>query len=242
MKKKKEAKKNDKLADVQNAMRQKWEFVRRNKPYKKDYKEYAAEKTKGGKSFNLDKWIKHFQEKYHIHWPIDPKEDFPKRKSTTKLNNFMAKLTDESVEVIYDDRVLLNNLNGCPIWSGFPCDKVDNIEYLYLRVNVNHLNKRIKDQFNKILTSFTTMRDEMRDKENKLYLKEESKSRMRTENYETYIKVREMEEKGLDEEHIAKKVYRSDVERGDLNYAKRKARRDLDRCQKCIDEVYRQIR
>jgi transcriptional regulator len=86
------------------------------------------------------------------------------------------------------------------------------------------------------------MRDEMRDKENKLYLKEESKSRMRTENYETYIKVREMEEKGLDEEHIAKKVYRSDVERGDLNYAKRKARRDLDRCQKCIDEVYRQIR
>lgn len=62
------------------------------------------------------------------------------------------------------------------------------------------------------------------------------------DRYDGYLKVYDLRKSGWSWEKIARTMYQSDVERGDINYAKLKVKRDYERCKRLVDDGYRQIR
>jgi hypothetical protein len=68
------------------------------------------------------------------------------------------------------------------------------------------------------------------------------KTRARLAEYKRYLKVFDMRNDGASWERIAERLYPEDVEKGRLSYARRKARRDYERCESMIAEGYRQLR
>lgn len=71
--------------------------------------------------------------------------------------------------------------------------------------------------------------------------------RTRFGNYDNYLKVYDLREQGWSWDKLANKFYKGDVERANLgvkgiNYAKRKVKRDYERCKKLIEGGYGQIR
>lgn len=236
-----------------------WEYVRLSKEYRADYDNYRKNldelKKQRGSYFIPDgferKYSQFFAEKYGIEHPLDYNlsylesfEPSPKilkeylkkygitktlgkgRKSViTKSLSYWAGgarcLDDESAFVLHNNKVN-------PIIN----EGLRQKNSIKILVDLDVPLATIKKEIERIITKWQKLRGRV--------VRQEPYKR-RCDDYERYLIVYLLLDKGCHINKVAKIFYEGDAKR-DMNYARRKVRRDYDRAQKLIEGGCRQIR
>jgi|GEM_PF-1503956 len=240
-----------------------WEFLRRNKRYIHDVKRCRAASRKMRKADRQERlheqkaWTLYFMGEYGVACPLDPKMSFldsqiplvktrrnslrrrTARKTLVKRPRDVLDLSD--LRVLYKgaycltpDQHVVNvdadgNVNGEPL-NAEEIRQQDSIEILIdLEVPVERIIHEVGD----IVAKWKEMRSKAAP---------ERKKRARLAEYNRYLSVFDLKNKGASWESIAGRLYKSDVERDDMIYAKAKAKRDYQRCKELIEGGYQQLR
>ena len=243
--------------------RYKWEFLRRNKNYIEDFNKKCTpiKKFKDILGSPLTEEHRNYLfSKYGFITPFNPKlsfYDFLKiRDRKGKVPSYLLGLLTSLI--IYDWTVpgfatsgmpvkchyitntnitLETKSNGKPYFCDLPGNKVNfnpqktDFHDITIRVNLNAPKELIHTRIREIVNLWKGLYD-------KYY---RPRRRNRTE-YDRYLTVYDLREQGWQWGKLADKFYKGDTERGDIDYAKKKVRRDYERCKKMIDGGYRQIR
>ena len=217
------------------ALMYRWEFLRRNESYKKDYmcivKILKVKDTmncpQGGGNYEeasriLDKW--------DVLTPIDPTMTFEELIQSDELKNtwYVEALAASSQAIGYGEY-----LESKP--DGYI---INHAPYVTIPIDMYAPKERIMAEFEAEIDRWKNrIKGALKNEGYK-----ETQHRISFENYRRYLKVYDLRIKKMDWEQLAQKFYSNDVKRGDLNYAKKKAKRDYRRCLKLIEGSYRQIR
>jgi hypothetical protein len=198
----------------------KWEFLRRNKGYRKTYESYIKYKKLKKYRAGDEESIFQFTSDWLLHWPLDPAKSYEtnmKLRPSGKKDAFMSfPLTMDSDFSCGMD---------VPLISG---------EFM---IDIQFNRRKIVEKFKEYLDKFKE--DYNNSIKEKASLPEKQR-RARIEEYKRYLKVYDLRKIGWGEERIAKKFHSGDSER-DIDYAKKKVRRDFTRCLKLIKGDYGQI-
>lgn len=268
-----------------NILKYKWEFIRRNEQYKKDYFNYKnritfqkGEYRKNSRSYFLKAYFdSYIAFKYGINRPTNPNLTFKEVKKgkefcpmlfsrlsegksscATKLitrgpSEWWLESYDKTVPMkkIKIRGIIINkllNLKAFKKWyRGLPKlhndfkRKLKNKEFtkrdipsvIKVELNLDRRKKEIINNVSKIIDEWNGLR-----KKAGLLCEK----RFNYDKYKGYLKVYDLRKLGWSWEKITRVIYKGDIERGDLNYAKKKAKRDYERCKKLTDSGYRQIR
>lgn len=228
----------------------KWEFLRRNKAYIKDYEKYAGEN-------NYDKWFDFFQKKYGILSPLNPKVSFFESvkeskkiriKNKGKRSSFAKRFAKVKYALIAeylhywakgafcldnDNHYVSHDIDGNVDTEPLSDNEIKEKDAIKILIDLDAPLRRILSETQKIVKQWQERRSKV---------VKNSANRLRLSEYKRYIEVYDLKNQGWAWDELAEKFYEMDVERGDINYAKRKVKRDYGRCKKIIDGDYRQIR
>lgn len=204
-----------------------WEFLRRNKKYRKD----CANRSK----FSAGHW----QKKYGISFPYNPQDNFSKlpKKSASRF------LFERAISPA--PAVILNDIRDEPI-----CDKdidrqdvvedilfkeadsLNSISVVNLLVDVTRRKEIILAELDKIISYWKKVRA--------------NKTRVIFKKYDIYLMIYDWKENGCSWREIARKLQKRNLEPGwnkaDTENLRRHALRAYNQCKKLIDGGYRQIR
>lgn len=201
----------------------KWEFVRRNKFYRRDYKNIWLPVLKKNSTRKALRVSRYFQRKYGLFEPRSPYLPSPECKKG-RGKNFAWLFPSDAV---WCKDLLCDALpkNRKRIKKGF--DKI-HLE-IDMRFPKERIMKSVEETINNCLAILP-----------KKY--KDVNSRKRFSQYEGYLKIFDLRNKGCSWNQLAEKFYKNDIDRNELNYAKRKAKRDYERCAKLVESGFRQIR
>ena len=196
----------------------KWEFLRRNKDYIEFHNKYiTCRKSKRYREKDNNTKIADFQVLWGVARPLNPAQSYEEILESLparEKNIFFPFAVSLTLDPGYD--------KDCPlIWGEFMLD-------------IQLPKRTITQKFEKYLDYY------IKTFRNKAKKKHYFKNRSSLQNYQMYIDVYDLYKKGWNPEKIARKFYSRDVER-DINYAKRKVKRDYERCRQLIYGEYRQI-
>jgi hypothetical protein len=240
-----------------------WEFLRRNRKYICDIKRCSASSRslRGSdpqqRSEQREIWAMYFMGLYGIAFPLDPGVSFlecrvplvkapgdsKKRRGTR--NRFVRRSSDvvdlSDLRVLFKgaycltpDRHVEADAYGEVISSKPLTDEeIRQAKSIEVLIDLDVSMERILHEVKGIVSKWKKM---------KANLVLSGKTRARLAEYKRYLKVFDMRSDGASWERIAGRLYKADVEKGRLSYAKRKARRDYERCESMIAEGYRQLR
>lgn len=196
-----------------------WEFLRRNKQYIKDYH--------SGKRYPNKHWVK----EYDIYPPFDPSDDFPKS------------LKDQRNMPLYDELsplppIVIQSISHSPITGKevaqekftlpprLKKENLQKISTLTLLVDITHRERLILSEFKKLISYWKNIR--------KTTLK------IRLTQYKRYLQIYNLKEKRWSWTRLANRFHPDD--KGGIDYAKQKVMLDYKRCKKLINGGYKQIK
>ncbi|MDP1852913.1 MAG: hypothetical protein Q8L26_01710 [Candidatus Omnitrophota bacterium] len=201
-----------------------WEFLRRNKFYLQDYKNIWLPVVGKNKSREIIKIMYYFKKKYGLMEPRPPHLPSPEYKKGGS-DKFVVPFLPWIVickELLLCEAILRDRKR---IKKGF--DKI------HLEIDLKFPKKSIMKNVEEVIDNSLAILP-------KKY--ENVDSRKRFAHYEGYLKIFDLKNKGWTWNKLAKKFYKNDVDRNELNYAKRKVKRDYERCVKLVEGGFRQIR
>lgn len=198
----------------------KWECIRRNKNYMKDYFRFEKERKYAYSSRFILKSLKYFNKKYGICFPLSPSEEYQdflcsqlfKSKAVTMLG-------PSEPELLF------------PIRGGISPEK-----HSKLRRSLRKIKLQVNLDFPLEVIMFY-IKDKIQRYKN---IRKNEMSRKRIDKFFHYLKIFDLLNQGRSRENLAKKFYRNDS--GGISYAKKKVQRDYIRARKLIYSGYRQIR
>ena len=216
-------------------LKYRWEFLRRNREYQKDYR-YITINLKVTDIIR-NKYPKHLVDealdvlsKWDLLNPIPPGLSFndllkgdKKLKSfhidSLSVNDFAIDIYDSPDSLSQKDLYVKGSLVKMYVNMRFPKEKIlDEFELL-----VDQWQKPLKKMMKKVF----------RDKPQK---------RLQLNQYEKYLKVYDDYKRGMSMAKLAKKFYPGYIESSGKDYAERKVLRDLNGCLRLIHGGYKQIR
>jgi len=216
-------------------LRYRWEFLRRNKEYQRDYARITV--TLGVTDIIRNKYpeqlvhkVLEILSKWDLLNPIPPKLSFSALlKSDKKLRSF------------HMDSLLV---------SGFAIDIYDSPdslspEKLYVNGSMVKLYVDMRYPKEKILDEFTLLVDNWQKRLRKMRKKlpfAEPEKRLQLNQYDKYLKVYDHHRKGMSMAKLAKKFYPGYIESSGKDYAQRRVLRDINGCLRLIHGGYKQIR
>jgi len=191
-----------------------WEFLRRNENYIKFYNKFLLYK----KSPNYSKDFE--EEIFYIGWGLagaaNPNKTYEENIKFLKKDIFSPIPVLLTVDTTKPVHILEGSFT---IALSFPKRTIMWSFEKQLNYHLQQYKKFLKKQREKI-----------------------NKSRVRIENYNRYLEVFDLKNKGWGFDRLAKKFYASDVDRGGLSFAKMKVKRDYNRCNELIKYGHQQIR
>lgn len=210
----------------------KWEFLRRNKEYQNEYDNFTKAK-KNGKEVSWDNRSKYglFAADYRNKYPGLIKND-----GVDEAVVFYSELKPSEVlrvnawskQSLADSRW---NLSRLKFKAMNPNDvpKLKKMKLLQLIVDIRYPKETLFKNFKTMVNFYKNFVTDIRiDK------------RKRFGEYDRYLAVYDLFEEGWSWDRLARKFYKADMERSS-NYARKKVKRDYERCLKLIDGGYRQI-
>ena len=216
-------------------LKYRWEFLRRNREYQKDYR-YITINLKVADIIR-NQYPKHLVDealgvlsKWGLLNPIPPGLSFSdllegdkKLKSfhidSLSVNDFAIDIYDSPDSLSQKDLYVKGSLVKMYVNMRFPKEKIlDEFELL-----VDQWQKPLKKMLKKLPHS-------------------KSEKRLQLKQYEKYLKVYDDYQKGMSMAKLAKKFYSNYIRLSGKDYAERKVLRDLNACLRLIHGGYKQIR
>ncbi len=218
-----------------NCLKYRWEFLRRNQEYQKDYLYITdhlkvTDIIKNSYSDLLVKKVLDILSKWGLLNPIPPKLSFDALlKSDKKLKSFYidSLSSDENAILIYESPDGLSSQD------------------LYIKGSMVKLHVDMKFSKEKILDEFSVLINKWQTQLRKLsrkFPKAKPDERLQINQYEKYLRMYDHHKKGMSFSQLAKKFYSGYIETSGKDYAERKVSRDINGCLKLIHGGYRQIR
>jgi hypothetical protein len=240
-----------------------WEFLRRNQKYIHDIKRCLASSRSlqradpQERSDQREAWDMYFMGLYGVAFPLDPGVSFlesrvplvntPRHSKRRRAagNRFVRRSSD--VMDLSDLRVLFKGaycltpdrhveagaygevINSKPLTD----EEIRQTKSIEVLIDLDVPTERILREVESIVSAWKRVR---------AGVVPARKTRARLAEYKRYLKVFDMRSGGASWERTAERLYPEDVEKGRVSYAKRKARRDYERCESMIAEGYRQLR
>jgi len=199
-----------------------WEFLRRSKSYQKDYNNIWLPVLKCG-SKEILRAHNFFRKKYEFFEPLNPRLAAPaygSRRAHIFYIRFMSWIVSCKEFSLCGYTAREKRL----IDKGFSKIHLD----VDLRFPKERIMERIEDVIDEAL-AISRKKGKVMD------------LRKRLVQYEAYLRTFDLKNKGLNWAALAKKFYKNDFDR-DVNYAKRKVKRDYERCCRLSEFGFRQIR
>jgi len=199
-----------------------WEFERRNKNYIKDYSsvKYAKSRSK----------VSRFKTKWAIGQPIDPALKFEdlQRLDRKKQGDQYIRAIKEPFEAVTEKY----NLKDLTFGNMFNI-----MEAVPVTISIHQPKQKILDEIESLIDKW----HKKLNKEFKKYRLSLYRFRVQFDQYDNYLKIYDLIESGYSHEDVARKVYMGYIESSGIYYAKRKVKRDYERCEKLIESDFRQI-
>ncbi len=220
----------------------KWEFIRRSKSYRNDYDDYVKAKNRSnGKAVS-------WNSKYGV-FAADYRNSYPGRITPNGVEEavvFFSQFKPSEVlrvdawsdQALNEGKIDLDNmpysLEGIKFkkMHGEDIPDLKRMKTLRLAIDIRCPKKHLIDKFKTMINFYKRLVKDIPTND----------KRKRFGQYDRYLEVYDLKEKGWSWDKLARKFYKGDVERGNLDYAKKKVKRDYDRCKKLIDGDYRHIK
>lgn len=222
----------------------KWEFIRRSTSYQNDYDAYLKAKNRSnGKAVSWNCKYGVFAADYRNSYPGCIKSNVVDE-AVVFFSQFkpseVLRIDAWSDQALSETKIDLDNmpyrLEGIKFkkMHGEDIPDLKKMKTLRLAIDINSSKKRLVNSFKTTINFYKSL------------VKGDKKgaNRKRFNEYDRYLKVYDLREqpKPWSWEKLAKRFYGVDIERGDMDYAKKKVKRDYERCKKLIDGDYRQIK
>ena len=216
-------------------LKYRWEFLRRNKEYQKDYR-YITINLKVADIIR-NQYPKHLVNealsilsKWDLLNPIPPGLSF----------NALLE-SDKKLKSFHMDSLFVND---------FAIDMYDSPDSLsqkdlYIKGSLVRIYVNMRFPKEKILDEFELLVDKWQKPLKKMMKKvfhDKPEKRLQINQYEKYLKVYDSHRKGMSMSQLAKKFYPGYIESSGKDYAERKILRDINGCLRLIHGGYKQIR
>lgn len=216
-------------------LKYRWEFLRRNKEYQKDFAYITGtlkvtDIIRNRYPDSLVHKVLNILVKWNLLNPISPELPF----------NALIK-SDKKFKSFYLDSLVVNEL---AIDGSLDPDSLSR-EDLYVKGSMVELCVDMKFPKEKILDEFELLVDKWQKplkKMIKAFPNSEPEKRLQVNQYEKYLKVYDAHRKGMSFAKLAKKFYSGYIESSGKDYAERKVLRDINGCLRLIHGGYKQIR
>ncbi len=215
---------------IEEINRLKWECIRRNEYFIKDYSRFekgkrtsfTSRKSKG-KHFII-KQLQYFSKKYGICFPLSPNKKFPALLGAGFFDPIAVRVLEPG-----EPELLLPIRGGITPEEGRLLRK--KLRTITLRVNLDFPKEIIIQQVKYKIQACNKLRKRFSPPKT---------NRKRIDKYSHYLEVFDLHNRGRSNEALAKKFYGNDA--GGSSYAKKKVKRDYERAKKLIYGGYRQIK
>ncbi len=216
-------------------LRYRWEFLRRNMEYQKDYAHITGTLKVGDIVKNrypddLVRKVLEILSKWDLINPIPPKFSFDTLvRSDKKLKSFYL---DSLVikEMAIDSPSSPDSLSLKDVYVKGSMVKIC--------IDMKFPKEKILDEFNLLVDSWQKRLKEV----TKAYPNLNPETRLQIDQYDQYLKVYDEHRKGMSFKKLAKKFYSIYIESSGKDYAERKVLRDINSCLRLIHGGYKQIR
>lgn len=216
-------------------LKYRWEFLRRNKEYQKDYRYITinlkvADIIRNQYPKRLVDEALSILSKWDLLNPIPPGLSF---------NDLLE--SDKKLKSFHMDSLSVNDF-AIDIY-----DSPDSLspKDLYIKGSLVRIYVNMRFPKEKILDEFELLVDKWQKPLKKMLKKlphSKPEKRLQLNQYEKYLKVYDHYKKGISMAKLAKKFYPGYVESSGKDYAERKVLRDLNGCLRLIHGGYKQIR
>ena len=216
-------------------LRYRWEFLRRNKEYQRDYAYITGtlkvvDIIRNKYPEPLVHRVFKILSKWDLLNPIPPQLPFSTLlKSDKKLKSFhmdSLSVNDFAIDM-YDSPDSLS-----------PKDLYIKGSLVRIYVNMRFPKEKILDEFELLVDKWQKPLKKMIKK----VFRDKPEKRLQLNQYDKYLKVYDHYKKGMSMAKLAKKFYPGYVESSGKNYAERRVLRDLNGCLRLIHGGYKQIR
>ena len=216
-------------------LKYRWEFLRRNREYQKDYffiimKLNVVDIIKNSYPHSLVKKALKILSKWDLLNPIPPKLSFDALlRSDKKLKSFYldSLIVDELAIDCFENPDLLSTE-----------ELYVKASYLDMRIDMRFPKEKILDEFKFLVDNW----QKRLKKAMKSFPNSKPEPRLQIDQYDRYLKVYDQHRKGVSFDKLAKKFYPNYVESPGMNYAQLKVQRDISSCLKLIHGGFKQIR